>query len=50
MGLQNQYRENFNYTADRLKASINTITGLDEMMRRLGRYQTTLIGEDMDIE
>ena len=45
MALQNQYRENFNFTFDRLQASINTIKGLDEMMKRLGRYKTMLIGE-----
>ncbi|MBC7503426.1 cysteine--tRNA ligase [Candidatus Gracilibacteria bacterium] len=50
MALQNQYRENFNFTFERLGAAINTIKGLDEMIRRLGRYQTTLIGEDIDIE
>ena len=38
MWLQNQYRENFNFTFDRLNAAINTIKWLDEMMKRLGRY------------
>lgn len=38
MALQNRYAENFNFTYDRLTAAINTITGLDEMMKRLGRY------------
>ena len=38
MALQNQYRENFNFTFDRLNAAINTIKWLDEMMKRLGRY------------
>lgn len=37
MALQNQYRENFNFTFDRLGAAINTIKWLDEMMKRLGR-------------
>jgi cysteinyl-tRNA synthetase len=37
MALQNQYRENFNFTFERLGAAINTIKGLDEMMKRLGR-------------
>jgi cysteinyl-tRNA synthetase len=37
MALQNQYRENFNFTFDRLTAAINTICWLDEMMKRLGR-------------
>lgn len=37
MALQNQYRENFNFTFERLGAAINTIRGLDEMMKRLGR-------------
>ncbi len=39
MALQNQYRENFNFTFDRLGAAINTIKWLDEMMKRLGRYK-----------
>ena len=38
MALQNQYRENFNFTFERLGAAINTIKWLDEMMKRLGRY------------
>jgi cysteinyl-tRNA synthetase len=38
MALQNQYRENFNFTFERLSAAINTIQGLDEMMKRLWRY------------
>ncbi len=38
MALQNQYRENFNFTFERLSAAINTVKGLDEMMKRLGRY------------
>lgn len=38
MALQNQYRENFNFTFERLSAAINTIKGLDEMVKRLGRY------------
>lgn len=39
MALQNQYRENFNFTLERLGAAINTIKGLDEMLKRLGRYR-----------
>jgi cysteinyl-tRNA synthetase len=38
MALQNQYRENFNFTFERLTAAINTIKWLDEMTKRLGRY------------
>lgn len=38
MNLQNKYRENFNFTDERLLSSINTIKGIDEMMKRLGRY------------
>jgi cysteinyl-tRNA synthetase len=41
MALQNQYRENFNFTFERLGAAINTINGLDEMMKRLGRALET---------
>jgi len=37
MALQNQYRENFNFTFERLSAAINTIKGIDEMIKRLGR-------------
>ncbi len=40
MALQNQYRENFNFTFDRLDAAINTIKGLDETVKRLGRYKS----------
>ncbi|MGP1582607.1 MAG: cysteine--tRNA ligase [Candidatus Altimarinota bacterium] len=36
MNLQNRYRENFNFTNDRLESAINTIKGMDEMMKRLG--------------
>ncbi len=46
MALQNQYRENFNFTWDRLGASINTIKWLDEMMKRLGRYMDGLTWDD----
>ncbi len=42
MALQNQYRENFNFTFERLTGAINTIKWLDEMMKRLGRYLATL--------
>ena len=42
MGLQNQYRENFNFTFERLTAAINTIKGLDEMMKRLRSFITNL--------
>ncbi len=38
MGLHNNYRENFNFTDERFVAAINTIRGIDEMMKRLGRY------------
>ena len=50
MWLQNQYRENFNFTQDRLGASINTIKWLDEMMKRLGRYQDSLKWDTTDTE
>lgn len=40
MNLQNRYRENFNFTDDRFKAAINTIHGIDEMMKRLGFYHS----------
>lgn len=38
MALQTQYRENFNFTFDRLDASMRTLTGFDETFRRLSRY------------
>lgn len=38
MALHNKYRENFNFTDERFLSSINTIKGIDEMMKRLGRY------------
>ncbi len=50
MALQNQYRENFNFTWDRLQASINTIKWLDEMMKRLWRYMDGLIWNDPETE
>jgi cysteinyl-tRNA synthetase len=50
MALQNQYRENFNFTWDRLQASINTIKWLDEMMKRLGRYRDGLIWDDPETQ
>jgi cysteinyl-tRNA synthetase len=50
MALQNQYRENFNFTFDRLGAAINTIKWLDEMMKRLGRYRAGLIWDVVDVE
>ncbi len=42
MALQNKYAESFNFTYDRLSGAINTITWLDEMMKRLGRYIESL--------
>jgi cysteinyl-tRNA synthetase len=45
MALQNQYRESFNFTYDRLTAAINTIKWLDEMMKRLGRSIAKLPAE-----
>ena len=55
MALQNQYRENFNFTFGRLQAGMNTIKWLDEMIKRLGRYRdnlstTTIIDEDIERE
>lgn len=38
MNLQNKYRDNFNFTDDRLVSAINTLRGIDEMTKRLGRY------------
>ncbi|MBC7498886.1 cysteine--tRNA ligase [Candidatus Gracilibacteria bacterium] len=49
MALQNQYRENFNFTFERLGAAINTIRGLDEMMKRLGRYRDLLLRDKVEL-
>jgi cysteinyl-tRNA synthetase len=49
MALQNQYRENFNFTFERLTAAINTINGLDEMMKRLGRYRDLLLRDKVEL-
>lgn len=38
MALQTQYRENFNFTFDRLDSAIRTIFGFDETFKRLFRY------------
>lgn len=38
MGLQTRYRENFNFTFDRLRASIQALRSFDETFRRLKRY------------
>lgn len=46
MALQNQYRENFNFTFDRLFAAMNSIKGLDEMIKRLGRYRQSVSQEE----
>lgn len=39
MALQTQYRENFNFTFDRLDASMRTVAGFDETFRRLSRFE-----------
>lgn len=38
MNLQTRYRENFNFTFDRLTSAIQTVKSFDEVLRRLGRY------------
>ncbi len=38
MALQTQYRENFNFTFDRLQAAMRTSEGFDETFRRIARY------------
>ena len=37
MALQNRYREQLNFTFDRLQAAINTLKSLDEFLKRLMR-------------
>ncbi len=49
MALQNQYRDNFNFTFERLTAAINTIKWLDEMMKRLGRYRDLLLRDVVEL-
>jgi cysteinyl-tRNA synthetase len=49
MALQNQYRDNFNFTFERLGAAINTIKWLDEMMKRLGRYRDLLLRDVVEL-
>ncbi len=49
MALQNQYRDNFNFTFERLGAAINTIKWLDEMMKRLGRYRDLLMRDVVEL-
>lgn len=38
MCLQNRYRENFNFTFDRLESAMATITSLDNTLKRLKSY------------
>lgn len=43
MNLHNKYRENFNFTNERFESAVSTIRGIDEMMKRLGRYGENMI-------
>jgi cysteinyl-tRNA synthetase len=38
MCLQNRYRENFNFTFDRLESAMATVTSLDNILKRLKSY------------
>lgn len=38
MCLQNRYRENFNFTFDRLESAMATVTSLDNTLKRLKSY------------
>ena len=38
MNLQTRYRENFNFTFDRLSAAIQTVKSFDQMLKRLGHH------------
>lgn len=38
MCLQNRYRENFNFTFERLESAVSTITSMDNMLKRLNSY------------
>lgn len=39
MNLQTRYRENFNFTFDRLTAAIQTVKSFDEILKRLKHYE-----------
>lgn len=38
MCLQNRYRENFNFTFDRLESAMTTVIGIDNFFKRLKKY------------
>lgn len=38
MCLQNRYRENFNFTFERLEGAMTTVTGIDNFLKRLKTY------------
>ncbi len=38
MVIETRYREPFNFTFDRVRASVSTLSGFDEAVRRLGAY------------
>lgn len=39
MCLQNRYRENFNFTFDRVESAISTVATFDNMLRRIKSYK-----------
>lgn len=39
MNLQTRYRENFNFTFDRLTAAVQTVKSFDEILKRLKHYE-----------
>lgn len=45
MCLQNRYRENFNFTYERLESAMMTITNLDNFLKRLKSYNPHLHGK-----
>lgn len=38
MCLQNRYRENFNFTFERLESAVSTITSMDNLLKRIKSY------------
>jgi cysteinyl-tRNA synthetase len=39
MSFQSRYREQLNFTFDKLQAAVNTLKSLDEFLKRIKRYE-----------
>lgn len=44
MVLETRYRENFNFTFERMEKTMETVRGLDALLRRMARYQGAATG------